>query len=78
MWQKVTRIWKKITRKFLTNCPNCFLKIKKTDNVCPHCGIKTPWGRNTCVQCRFPVNETDSFCSNCGEMLKRVKVTEND
>ena len=70
-------MWSRIKNLLSVKCPNCSLPIKKADNFCPHCGIKTPFGRNTCVQCRFSIEKEDQFCRNCGENLTIIKVTEN-
>ena len=70
-------ILSKIKSLFPVKCPNCELRIRKSDNVCPECGIKTPFSRATCVQCRFSIEKEDSFCRNCGKHLVKTKVTEN-
>ncbi len=71
-------MWSKIKSFFPAKCPNCDAKIKKSDNICSECGIKTPFSRATCVQCHFPIEKENSFCRNCGEHLIKTRVTEND
>ena len=66
-------------RKFIpAKCLNCSAKVKKSDNICHHCGIITPFSKDLCIQCRFPLDGKDSFCRNCGVKLILVKVTGNE
>ena len=63
--------------KKVTKCNNCDASISDTDNFCPFCGIKTTYNL-LCPKCSFSLVGDAVFCSHCGNILIKVKVTEND